>query len=225
MNSLLLAFALGHSILFAYSFRFGEARSARIWLLRAMFFSIAFDNVMQGMGSHWMDSSWYETASRLRWFFHAVILPFLTIFAVSILSAAGVGLARRAWFLGAAWAFTLMALSWGFYHEVLLLELEPKEIYGVVKYRNASSFPPIATILTNVAILPMAAVVWRVSGWRWFFLAGLFIFLVNGATASLPWGFLAGNFAELIFVIALLATHWHFGNVGQVRAAGAALDP
>jgi len=46
--------------------------------------------------------------------------------------------------------------------------------------------PSIAAILTNILILPMGAAVWRVSGWRWFFLGALFIFLLNGATGAKP---------------------------------------
>jgi len=52
--------------------------------------------------------------------------------------------------------------------------------------------------------------VWKVNGWRWFFLGGLFIFLLNGATGAQPWGFIVGNFAEVVFILCLLATHRHF---------------
>jgi hypothetical protein len=44
------------------------------------------------------------------------------------------------------------------------------------------------------------------AGWRWFFLGVLFIFLLNGATGSRPWGFISGNGAEVIFICCLLLT-------------------
>ena len=215
MNMLLLAFAAAHLCLLVYSFQGGEWRSPRLWFLRAMLFAMAYDNALQAIGSRFIEAGWYEPASLPRFVMHAAVLPFLTPFAVSLMRDAGVRVAGRSWFLRVAWTFTLLALGWGLYHEVILLELAPKSGYGVVKLSSTSSIPPIATILTNLVILPMAAVIWRVAGWRWFFLAALFIFLVNGATATKPWGFIAGNCAELIFVIALLATHWHFSRIGQ----------
>jgi hypothetical protein len=94
---------------------------------------------------------------------------------------------------------------------VYLLELGPKSAIGVTKLGSVSGLPPIATILTNILLLPMAALVWKASGWRWLLLGALFIFLVNGATGAQPWGFLVGNFSELVFMVSLLATDRRFG--------------
>ena len=102
------------------------------------------------------------------------------------------------------------ALVWGFYHEVILLQLALRPALGVMKLGSVSSLPPIATIATNILILPMAAAVWKVSGWKWFLLGTAFIFVLNGATGAQPWGFLVGNFAELVFMLCLLATQRRF---------------
>jgi len=210
MNLLLLAFALLHAALLAWTFAAGDLRSPRLWLLRFMLLGMGYDNLVQGLGNWFIDSSWYEAANVPRFILHAAVLPFLTLFGLSVMRAAGVKLAGNLLLIGFCWLFTAAALVWGLYHEVYLLELGPKPALGVMKLGSVSGLPPIATILTNIVVLPMAAAVWKVNGWRWFFLGGLFIFLLNGATGAQPWGFIVGNFAEVVFILCLLATHRHF---------------
>jgi hypothetical protein len=206
LNYLLIVFAAIHVGLLAWTFRAGNSHSPRLWILRALLVGMVYDNLVQGIGNWAIDASWYEAANYPRFFLHATVLPFLAIFALVTMQIAGVNLAHRPWFVWFCWLFTLTALAWGLYHEVYLLELEPRQAMGVMKLGSVSTMPPVATIFTNILILPMAAAVWRVSGWRWLFLGALFIFLLNGAFAAQPWGFVVGNFAELVFVICLLAT-------------------
>jgi hypothetical protein len=210
MNLLLLAFALLHAALLAWTFTGDNRSSPRLWLLRFMLLGMGYDNLVQGLGNWFIEASWYEAANVPRFLLHAGVLPFLTLFGLSVMRAAGVKLASNALLVAFCWLFTAAALTWGLYHEVYLLELGPKPALGVMKMGSLSGLPPIATIATNIAVLPMAAAVWKVSGWRWFFLGGLFIFLLNGATGAQPWGFLVGNLGEVVFILALLATNRRF---------------
>lgn len=212
MNFLLLLFALVHAALLAWTFRAGGAASPRLWLLRAMLFGMLYDNAVQFLGHWYIDAGWYEASNVVRFVLHSAVLPFLTLFGLSLMRSAGIAVASAFWFRTLCWAFTLAALAWGFYHEVLLLELGPKPAYGISKLGSLSGVPPIATILTNVALLPMAAALWRRADWPWLFLGALFIFLLNGATASMPWGFLAGNLGEVVFILSLLASHRRFSE-------------
>lgn len=209
MNILLLLFALVDLSLLAWTFSRGGS-GARLWLLRLMLLGMCYDNLLQGLGNWFIDHAWYAPANVPRFLLHAGVLPFLTLFSLSIMRAAGIGLASQRFFVLFCWLFTAAALGWGLYHEVYLLELGPKPALGVQKLGSLSGLPPVATILTNVLVLPMAAAVWRVSGWIWFFLGALFIFLLNGATGGQPWGFLVGNFAEVVFILCLLATDRQF---------------
>jgi hypothetical protein len=211
MNWLLLGFAVLQASLLAWTFTRTPGNAARVWLLRFMLLGMCYDNVIQGLGNWFIDAWWYEAANVPRFLLHASVLPFLTIFGLSVMRDAGVALARKSLFVGFCWLFTIASLAWGLYHDVYLLELGPKSAFGVMKLGSVSGLPPIATILTNILLLPMAALVWKDSGWRWLFLGALFIFLLNGATGSQPWGFLVGNFAELVFMVALLATDRRFG--------------
>ena len=210
MNLLLLFFAMLDLLLLVGTFTLRDARSLPLWLLRFMLFGMFYDNLIQGIGNWYIDAPWYETANMPRFLLHVCVLPFLTLFALSIMRAAGVGVAQKLPLIAFCWVFTLAALAWGFYHEVMLLQLAPRPALGVMKLGSASSLPPIATIATNILILPMAAAVWKVSGWKWFFLGAVFIFVLNGATGAQPWGFLVGNFAELVFMLCLLATQQRF---------------
>jgi hypothetical protein len=211
MNWLLLGFALLQAGLLAWTFMRAPGNAARVWLLRFMLLGMCYDNVIQGLGNWFIEASWYEGANVPRFLLHASVLPFLTIFGLSVMRDAGVALARKPLVVVFCWLFTIASLAWGLYHDVYLLELGPKSAIGVTKLGSVSGLPPIATILTNILLLPMAALVWKASGWRWLLLGALFIFLVNGATGSQPWGFLVGNFAELVFMVSLLATDRRFG--------------
>ena len=210
MNLLLLGFALLQTALLAWTFTRAPGNPARVWLLRFMLLGMSYDNLVQGLGTWFIDAPWYEGANVPRFVLHVTVLPFLTIFGLSVMRDAGVALARNALVIGFCWLFTAAALAWGLYHEVYLLQLGPKHAMGVMKLGSISALPPVATILTNILVLPMAAMVWKSSGWKWFFLGGLFIFLVNGATGAQSWGFLVGNFAELVFIVSLLATDRRF---------------
>ena len=66
--------------------------------------------------------------------------------------------------------------------------------------------PPIATILTNVLLLPIGIAIWRNGAWPWLFAVALLILLVNGATATKDWGIISGNLTEIVFAIGWVAT-------------------
>jgi len=208
-NYLLLIYAAIHVGLFYWTFRWNANGSWRLWFLRALLFGVFYDNLVTALGNVLIDSSWYEAANVPRFFLHAAILPFLVPFASSVMGEAGVAVAGSRAFQTLCLVFVFGALAFGLYHEVYLLELEPDPALGVAKLGSTADAPPWATIAANLVILPMAAAVWRKSGWPWMFLGTLFILLVNGAAGSSDWGFLAGNFAEIVFIGSLLMTENH----------------
>jgi hypothetical protein len=213
VSLLLLIFAALHLALLLATFRGPQHGGPRLWLLRAMLFGMFYDNLIQGSGIWFFESQGYYAANALRFVLHAGVLPFLLLFTLSILKQAGIGVARSA-YTGFVFAvLTLAGLVYGLYHEVYLLELGPKPAFGVMKLGSLSGLPPLATIATNLLILPLAAWVWYASGWKWFFLGSLFIFVLNGATGAQQWGFIAGNFGELVFILSLLFTDRRFRNL------------
>lgn len=217
---MLASYALVLALLLLASFKFKES-SAAIWFLRLLLFGMCYDNLLQAMGPYFIDASWYLPLNYPRYVLHAAVLPFLTLFALFIMRSAGIKLAENSLFQAFCILFTVASLAYGLWHEVFLLELVSSDKLGHAKLVSASNAPPLATILTNVLVMAMALSVWRETQWRWFFFGGLFIFLVNGATASMAWGFLAGNMAEIVFVVALLATYRHFDSLAGSSSAGA----
>lgn len=212
INLVLVFFAALQLGILMWTFRARGADQSgwQLWLIRALLLGMITDNSVQALGAWFIDATWYEPASRLRFILHASILPFLTLFALAVMQRAGITWARHAAFGGFCAVFTLLALAYGLNHDLLNLQLEPKSVLGISKLVDASKVPPIATILTNFLVIILSGFIWRQSGWRWLTLGSLFIFLVNGATATLTWGFIAGNFAEVVFVLSLLFTERRF---------------
>ena len=101
-------------------------------------------------------------------------------------------------------------------HKTILDEVQRvPELFAAIKTtvdRNRIPGRFIVTGSTNILLLPMAALVWKSNGWKWFFLGALFIFLLNGATGTQSWGFLVGNFAEVVFMLSLLGTWRRFSR-------------
>lgn len=206
LSALILGLSLIDLILLIWTFTWSGKASARLWFIRAMLFGMCYDNLMIGLGNAFIGADWYQAANVLRFFFHSSILPFLTLFALSAMQVTSAPLASNKLLISFCWLFTIIAIAYGLYHEVYLLELGPESVLGVNKLTDTSGTPPMATIFTNILIIPMSALVWKASGWRWFFLGSIFIFLVNGATGAMEWGFVAGNFVEVIFITSLIVT-------------------
>jgi hypothetical protein len=206
VSTALSVYFLVHCTLLAWTFSFGGPTSARLWFLRVMLLGMAYDNLVLMLGNLGVGSNWYLIANYPRFLLHAAVLPFLTLFALSAMRVCELPLAARAGFRRFCWLFTFVALGYGLWHEVWLLGLEPTEVMGHLRLVSVSDQPPYATIATNLLILPMALGLWRRAHWPVFFLAALFILVVNGGSGGQPWGFLAGNGAEVIFICCLLIT-------------------
>jgi hypothetical protein len=157
-----------------------------------------------------------------RWFLHAAILPFLTLFMLSLLNQANVAAVKKSWVARSFLLITAVCWFYGMWYEVVLLDVGTKSFIdstatfaSMERFSALSKIPPIATIFTNIYMLPWAFVLWRVTGWKWLFLGALAIFLINGSTGGLPCGFLAGNLGEIIFMLALLSTERFFSKPGN----------
>lgn len=211
---IMLSYAIVLCFLLAESFRWSDNSRWRIWFLRLMLFGMIYDNVAQGAGFVFIDQDWFVWANYPRYYLHVWVLPFLTLFAFSIMKDAGVGIAGNRLFAGFCIAFTGVSLIYGSWHELRDLELGVYESMELVRLKKITESIPYATILTNFLVIIFAAVVWRVNGWKWFFLGALFIFVLNSITGGFPWGFAVGNFAEVVFIFSLLKTEQHFTHKG-----------
>lgn len=177
--------------------------------LIALLFGMAYDNLIVAAGNWFIDEPWFTPISMVRFYCHVLTLPFLSLFTYSIIRESGLALGQSKVFLMACALVTLGTLTYGISHELVGLQLVETMQLGSKRMINAHGSAPIATIVTNLFTIILSAYQWRKTGWKALFLGSIFIFVVNAATAGKPWGFIAGNLAEIVFVLCLIATHQH----------------
>ena len=200
------AFAATHLALLGWSFNFAHSASHRLWILRFILAGMIYDNLMLALGNIGVGASWYAEASKGRFVLHAAALPLLVPFALSAMKAAAIPVANRTGFTVCCWLVAVAAWGYGFLVDVGQHELAPVEVFGHLRLTSLSALPPLGTIAVNLLLIPLGIILWRRTGWPLLFGAALFILLVNGAAAAQPWSYLAGNGAEVVFVLCLLLT-------------------
>ncbi len=211
LHLVLLFYALIHASLLIWVLSISPTnctpwQKGRVTFVCALLIGMLYDNLITGIGNFYFEQDWYSTANVPRFVLHALILPFLPLFAFSLLQETHGRMRHQRLLFWPLIVVCSLALLYGLYHEVILLQLGDKSVLGVQKLGNMVPSPPWATIVSNLIFLPMAWLYWRAAGWPWMFFGGLFIFVLNGASAGQSWGFLVGNFAEVVFIVSLLLT-------------------
>ena len=180
------------------------------WLMRALLLGMITDNLIVAAGAFAIDETWYYGASWVRYLAHVILLPPMAFAALVLLRRAGSAFAAtRVAQLGTIF-FVAAAISFGFVTEIAGLELAQETVLGHSRMSSTHGGPPLATIATNLVILGFAIGLWRTAGWPWLFAGALFIFLVNGAAATSDWGIVAGNLAEVVFILGWFASARRF---------------
>lgn len=220
-----LAYVLVHLVLLALSFRW-QSEGARVWLIRAILIGVIYDNSMLLLSSLYGTAEWLRPLNYPRWWLHGLLLPWLSLYTLSLLQQSGFAMASKRWFIAIFFVVTALCLGYSIWYDIIQLELtgrvfqDPNGFFrSMDRFTAAGGTPPVGTIFTNLFILPFAAMIWRKTGWPWLFAGALTIFLINAASAPLAYGFLLGNFAEILFLLALLQTERHFARATQAHAA------
>ena len=178
----------------------------RLLFLRCFLIALCYDNLVLILGDMGIGTRWYEFANLLRYGMRAAVIPFLTIFTLSVAQNCRVAFALNPVFARFCWTFTAIAWCYGMWQQGALLELESVQFMDHYRLVSASKTPPWAAIATNVLILPMALAIWRRARWPALFYGSLFVFLLFAAVGSQPWGYIASHGAEVIFICCLLLT-------------------
>lgn len=203
LSPIFAALALCHLGLFLWSLRLPPSGFPLLFL-RCLVLALAFDNLVVALGPSLHTSAIYWPMSTLRFWVHAMLLPFLLVFVASVLGLYIRRAQTRSWLVGTACILALLAVVYGYLYDLASLELVVADYYP--RLVAADSQPPIATILVNLLVVIAGGWLWRRANWPWLFAGALQIFLINGATVGRDWSFIAGNTAELLFVISLFAT-------------------
>ena len=210
--ALLLIFSAIHGLLFLESFRWADNSHWRVWFLRLLLFTMAYDNLMQGLGSVLIEKAWFLVANYPRYYFHVFVYPILIVFALSITSDTAAAVARQLWFRSLCVAMVVIVCVYGAYYELFGLELVVRDAVGVTYFDKADNRVFYATSITNLFVLFLAAVIWKISGWKWFFLGCLLFLVMAKLSSGLAWGFIAKNLTDILFAIATLQTEKYFAH-------------
>lgn len=179
-------------------------------LLQLLLVGLLTDNLVLALGPVAYEASWYERLSHVRYVAHVLVLPPLVIAAVGLAARVGVEWGASNLARWTAVLFAVSAIAFGWATEINGLELRPETLFGHTRLVSVHASPPLATIMTNVALLVISALIWRRSGWQWAFAGSLMIFVVNGAGATSDWGIVAGNIAEIGFAASWITTLFRF---------------
>lgn len=209
-------YLLAHAALMRFSFTFASA-PLRIWILRALLAGVLYDNSALLLNTLYGAADWLKAWSYPRWWIHGTVLPLLSIYMFSLLRHLQLPAIRQLWVEVLFLLVTLSCLAYGIWYEILMLELSSKTVgmsdhlFGVMeRFASVSKTPPLGTIFTNLFLMIWAGYLWRKTGWYWLFAGALFIFIINAASVAFTYGFLLGNFAEVVFIAALLHTEKRF---------------
>ena len=200
----LVACSAAHATLLGWSFALAGGDAPRLWIPRLLLAGMIYDNLVLTLGNAGVGSAWYAAASSGRFVLHAALLPLLVPYALAALRAAAVPLAQRGWFVAGCWLVAMTAWGYGFLHDVGRLELAVEEVFGHLRLANSAPLPPLGTIAVNLLLVVLAFALWRHARRPLLLVGALFILLVNAAVGARPWGYLAGNGAEVVFMLCLL---------------------
>ena len=198
------AFALLHILMLTYGIKHIKPPSFRKVFLFALLFGLTYDNTVLALGNVLVETSVFTAASLPRFLLHALVLPFLALFALFTMQAAHVKLSHHKFTIIAVYIFTSAALLYGVVHELPGLHLTPIENYEHWRMTNAEGGAPLATIAVNIAAIIMGALVWRAKGPYWLFAGALSAFVINTFSAPYAWSFITSNMAEIVFAYCLL---------------------
>lgn len=218
LSYIFAAYVLIHLALLALSFRW-QLSGLRTWLIRAILIGVIYDNSMLLLSSLYGTADWLRPLNFPRWWLHGLLLPWLSLYALSLLRQTGLAIVFRGWFTAIFVVVTAVCIAYSVWYDIIVLDLttrlfeDPNGFFRSMERFTAVDSPlPLGTIFTNVFILPFAVMIWRKTGWPWLFAGALSIFLINAASAALAYGFLLGNFAEILFLLALLKTEQYFAG-------------
>ncbi len=167
---------------------------------------MVYDNVVLTLGNVGVGSSWYAAASTGRFVLHAALLPLLIPYALSALRVSGAPIAKRRGFVALCALVAVAAWCYGFWQDVLKLELAAAEVFGHFRLSSTAALPPLGTIGVNLVLIALAFMLWRSARWPLLLAGALLILLANGATGGQSWGYLVGNAMEIAFMLCLYST-------------------
>ncbi len=205
MQVIFLAYALGHLGLFVASVvRLLGSRTLASIPLILVTAGLVCDNAMIALGSAVGAGEQLQNLSVPRYFMHAVSTPLLVLSALGLVRRSGAGWSRGSVISAIAAVVVVALVAFGFWSDMLNLELELSTDDGLVTYSNVNSVP-VAPIAVIVLIVAAGVVIWRHGGGPWLLLGAL---AQVAATVTGDMLAFAGNLGELALLAGFVVTDW-----------------
>ena len=209
-------FTLIHWLLFRWERRLRHEPTAppvRTTLLLAVLMTLVYDALVISVGRLLGEGLLLEALNLPRFMYRALFTPLIMMVTFEYVRRVGAPWAESGRARGAAWAVTLVLISWGALGH-WNLDLNPDTYAGALRYIPAQGVgPSIPVTLTILTAIGFGASLWRASGWPWLALGAL-IALAGTAAPLEEAGPLLRSGTEVLFAWALVATEKHIQNTG-----------
>ncbi len=180
-----------------------------IVLVVAVVYGLAYDNVVLALGAVLDAGPLLEALNAPRYWIHGLLTPATIWAAFTVLGAIGHPAGTsRGWSASVA-SLTIAMVALGAWIDVVGLDLEPVSEQGITRYVNSFepvAGPPVAAVVTILAVLTVGIVVWQRTRWPWLAVGATVMFL----TAAVPGPILLlQSVGEIAFAAGLVATLTH----------------
>lgn len=212
-----LYFVAGLALLVWAALLWRGSRSLGLALAVAVLAGICYDTLLIAGGSLIGAGPLLLALSWPRYLLHALQTPLLLVAAVDLARRAGLGWARQGATWYAVWSVTAGLMLLGIVTDVLGLELEPRGFQGTLRYAEAVTLPPIATIAVIMLLVVVCGLIWRGTGWPWLFGATVLTLATGGVPAALVGPALTSG-AEIVLLGSLLMAERRLAAPPQARS-------
>lgn len=208
MSVYFVGLGLAHATLAVMVSRRRPRRDKALLVLVLVLCGLAYDNLSVGFGSLIGEGDLLLAINYPRFVLHALLTPGMVVVGTAIAARAG---AERFQSFGLQRGFLVFAgllVLVGIGQDVIGLQLVPESEAGTLRYvHDHVAAPPIAAILTVVALIVAGIATLRAKGGPALLLGAVVMFVAAGAGASIIWLANAGELA-LALGISLAALRW-----------------
>lgn len=203
-------FVAGLALLAGTAFQWRRAGGLGLVLLMAVLAGICYDTLLLASGSLIETGPLLRALSWPRFVLHALLTPLLLVAVVDLAQRSGLPWAQEHSVWLAVWALTAGLIALGIATDVVGLELEPHRFAGTLRYAEAVTVPPIATIAVIGGLLLVSGLFWHGTRWPWLFAASGLVLASGGVPVAVAGPALTSG-TEIVLLGILLVAERRFG--------------
>lgn len=186
-----------------------KTRAMGLAFVAAVLVGIGYDTLLIGTGALIGPGTLLMALNWPRFLLHALLTPLLLVAALDLASRAGLEWARQSSTWLAVWSVVGGLIVLDIATDLVGLELVPRYFQGTLRYAEAVTIPPIATIAVVCLLVIGSAFFWYGTGWPWLFAASMLTLASGGVPVTLV-GPAVTSGAELVLLGCLLVAERRF---------------